>query len=139
MIPFRFAFEPGIPAHEQALYAMKKALIAGQLKPGENFPSVRALSKAFKINPNTAHKAVAQLVAEGLLEVRPGIGTVVAAPPATRRAERGRLVARDVEHLAVEAKRLGMSLDELQDVIAEQWHKLGGIRGKGRSSDDTDL
>ncbi|MCX6623937.1 MAG: GntR family transcriptional regulator [Acidobacteria bacterium] len=124
MIPFRLTFEPGVPAYEQALYAMKKALIAGQLKPGEPFPSVRALSKAFKINPNTAHKAVAQLVAEGLLEVRPGIGTVVAAPPAASRAERGRLVAREVERLTMEAMRLGMPLEELLETIAEQWRKL---------------
>ena len=97
------------------------------------------------MNPNTAHKAVAQLVAEGLLEVRPGIGTVVAAPPAARRAERGRLLAREVERLTMEAMRLGMPLEELQDAIAVQWRTLdNGWRKetgktKGRTSDDPDL
>ena len=69
MIPFRLPFEPGIPISEQVVYAAKKAVIAGQMRPGDPFPSVRILSKELRINPNTAHKVVSQLVAEGLIEV----------------------------------------------------------------------
>lgn len=47
------------------------------MRSGDPFPSARALSKELKINPNTAHKVV-QLVTEGTLEVRVGVGTVVA-------------------------------------------------------------
>ena len=79
MIPFRIAFQPGISLYEQVVYAAKKAMISGQMRPGDPFPSVRALSKELKINPNTAHKVVTHLVNEGLLEVNPGLGTVVAA------------------------------------------------------------
>ena len=68
MIPFRLTFQPGIPVHEQVTFAAKKAMIAGQLRTGDAFPSVRALSKAMKINPNTAHKVIAELTQEGLLE-----------------------------------------------------------------------
>ena len=45
------------------------------MRPGDPFPSVRALSRELKVNPNTAHKAIAQLVQEGLIEVRVGVGT----------------------------------------------------------------
>src|SRR2546423_816144 len=99
-------------------------MISGQLRPGDPFPSVRALSKAMKINPNTAHKVIAQLTKEGLLEVRPGVGTVVAALPAATRGDRARLFRREVEQLAVEAKRLGLTLEELQKSLAEHWRKL---------------
>jgi GntR family transcriptional regulator len=126
VIPFRLAFQPGIPAHEQVAFAAKKAMMAGQLRPGDRFPSVRALSKALKINPNTAHKVVTQLTVEGLLEVRPGIGTVVAQPPASTRAERARLLGREVEQLTVEAKRLGLTLDEVQAAVADHWSRLEG-------------
>ena len=78
MIPFRVAFRPGSSLYEQVVYAAKKALISGQLRPGDPFPSVRTLSTALKINPNTAHKVVTHLLNEGLLEVMPGTGTVVA-------------------------------------------------------------
>jgi GntR family transcriptional regulator len=60
------------------VFAAKKAILSGKLRPGEPFPSVRAISSAVKIHANTAQKAIAELQREGLIEVRPGIGTVVA-------------------------------------------------------------
>jgi GntR family transcriptional regulator len=110
--------------YEQVVYAAKKALISGQLRPGDAFPSVRALSTALKINPNTAHKVVTHLLNEGLLEVMPGTGTVVAQPPASTAAERARLLEHEVEQLAVEAKQLGMSLEEVTESLADHWRRL---------------
>ena len=81
MIPFRVHFRPGVSLYEQVVYAAKKAVISGQLRPGDPFPSVRTLSKELKINPNTAHKVVMHLVTAGLLATRPGVGTVVAVLP----------------------------------------------------------
>ena len=124
MVPFRLTFQSGVPVHEQVVFAAKKAIISGKLRPGEAFPSVRALSKAVKIHANTAQKVIAQLQQEGLLDVRPGIGTVVAQPLPSARVERNRLLARDVEQLTVEAIKLGVSLDELQELLAVQWRKL---------------
>src|SRR5882757_7256058 len=83
VIPFRVEFRPGTSLYEQVVYAAKKALVSGQLRPGDPFPSVRTLSTELRINPNTAHKVVTQLLNEGLLEVRPGTGTAVAEPPAS--------------------------------------------------------
>jgi GntR family transcriptional regulator len=124
VIPFRLTFQPGIPLHEQATFAAKKALISGQLRAGDPFPSVRALSQALKINPNTAHKVITQLTVEGLLAVLPGIGTVVAERPGSTRAERRRLLGKEVEQLAVEAMRLGLSLEDVQASITEHWRRL---------------
>jgi GntR family transcriptional regulator len=105
------------------VFAAKKAMFSGKIRPGDAFPSVRALGRAMKIHANTAQKVIAQLTAEGLLEVRPGIGTVVAQPPAAR-AGRSRLLARDVEQLTVQAMQLGISLDDLQISLAECWRGL---------------
>lgn len=124
VIPFRVAFRPGVSLYEQVVYAAKKALISGQLRPGDPFPSVRMLSTALRINPNTAHKVVTQLLHEGLLEVMPGTGTVVAPPRESTAAERAQLLEREVEQLAVEGKRLGMSLEEITGSLAEHWRRL---------------
>src|ERR1700747_1099809 len=56
MIPFRVQFRPGLPLYEQVVYAATKAMLSGRMRPGDTFPSVRALSRELKINPNTAHK-----------------------------------------------------------------------------------
>ncbi len=128
MIPFRLTFQPGISIYEQVAYAAKKAVIAGQMRPGDPFPSVRALSKELKINPNTAHKVITQLLAEGLLEVMPGIGTVVAAPAASTAAERGKLLRTELEQLVVQAKKLGLSLAEVTQAVEDHWERLDGAR-----------
>src|SRR5437762_9722095 len=113
MIPFRLTFEPGIPVYEQATFAAKKAMMSGQLRPGDPFPSVRTLSRALKINPNTAHKVITKLISEGLIEVQPGLGTVVAERPSSTAAERGNLLHKELEELVVEAKKLGLELEEV--------------------------
>jgi GntR family transcriptional regulator len=124
VIPFRVQFRPGISLFEQIVYAAKKAMVSGQLRPGDPFPSVRILSKDLKINPNTAHKIVAHLVAEGLLETRPGIGTVVATLPDSTKKERTQLLGHEIEELVVEAKRLGIEREEMLTSISTHWQRL---------------
>lgn len=126
MIPFHITFRAGASLFEQVVYAATKAMVSGQLRPGDAFPSVRALSKEFKINPNTAHKVVTHLINEGLLETRPGIGTVVAALPDSSRKQRSQLLGHEIEELVVEAKRLGIELEEILSSISTHWEKLGG-------------
>jgi GntR family transcriptional regulator len=117
-------FEPGTSLCKQAVYSVKKAIVSGQMKPGDRFPSVRTLSKTLNINVNTAHKIVTQLTANGLLEVHPGIGMVVAAPSASSPAERGRLLKKELEQLVVEAKKVGLKLDDVTAAIAYHWAQL---------------
>ena len=124
MLPFSIRFKAGVPAYEQVVYAVKKAIITGALKPGDQFPSVRALSQELRINPNTAQKAVATLTEENLLKVRPGIGTVVAqARPATRE-QIAELLGEDVERLAVEARKLHLDCDDLVQALRRHWNVL---------------
>ena len=132
MIAFRVSFRAGVSLFDQVVYAAKKAMISGQMRPGDAFPSVRVLSKELKINPNTAHKIVAHLIAEGLLEMRPGLGTVVAALPSSTRQERTALLGQQIEELVVEAKRLGIGQDEMLEAIRAHWSRLStSDEGKG--------
>jgi len=126
--PLRLVFRPGISLYEQVVYAAKKAVISGQLRPGDPFPSVRALSKELKINPNTAHKVVTHLVAEGLLEVLPGTGTVIAVLPQSSTAERTRLLENEIEQLVVEAKKLRLELDAVLAAVSRHWKCLSSER-----------
>jgi GntR family transcriptional regulator len=124
MIPFCVEFKPGAPIYEQVVYAATKSIISGQLRPGDEFPSVRVLSKELKINPNTAHKVVARLVDAGLLEIRPGAVAIVAKHASATKAERTKLLEQQFEELVVEGKRLGIDLQEMQDAIANHWNHL---------------
>ncbi len=124
MLPFRVQFRAGAHTYEQVVYAVKKALIAGALKPGDAFPSVRTLSQELRINPNTAQKAITALVEDRLLLVKPGIGTVIAeARPATRE-QRNDLLEDEVERIVVEARKLHLECEDLQRAIRQHWNRL---------------
>lgn len=116
------------------MYAAKKAIISQQMRPGDSFPSVRALSRELKINPNTAHKVVANLISDGLLETRPGIGTVVATLPESSKADRARLLDSQIEEIVVEAKKLGIEADEVMASFSGHWKRLSS-RNIRESSD----
>lgn len=126
MLPFSIELKPGLPVAEQILFAVRKAVVTGQLRPGEKFPSVRALSQELKVNPNTAHKVIAALVAEGVLMTTPAVGSIVAEREAGGRKERSELLGAEVEWLVVEAKKLGLDLDDVQAAVAAHWKRLGG-------------
>jgi GntR family transcriptional regulator len=124
VLPFTVTLRPGLSVHEQVVFAVKRAVVSGRLRPGDEFPSVRVLSRELRINPNTAHKVVATLTAEGLLDVRPGIGTFVAPRQAPDARDRRALLGSDVEQLVVEARHLSLDLQDVVDAIVERWNRL---------------
>jgi GntR family transcriptional regulator len=119
-----FKAQPGQSIFDQLIFAAEKAFLGGEFSPGQAFPSVRTLAAELKIHPNTAQKIIHQLIAERWLEVKPGIGTVVAARPAPRAADRRRLLNEDVERLIVEAKKVGVSLQDVVQALSAGWAGL---------------
>jgi GntR family transcriptional regulator len=129
MLPFPVTLKAGESPYRQIVYAATKAIVAGDLRPGAPFPSVRELSQTLKINPNTAQKVIAELARDGMIEVRPGIGTVVSARRRASAAERHALLSGEVEQLIVEARRLGLDEEDLLNAVSARWAKLFGNEG----------
>ena len=124
VIPFRVDFRPGVSIYEQIVYSAKKAMVSGRLIAGAAFPPVRSLSRELKVNPNTAHKVVARLITDGLLESRPGVGTVVSERVKGSVSERTALLGHEIEQLVVEAKKLGITLDDVSKAVSAHWKRL---------------
>jgi len=115
---------PGQSIFDQVVFAATKAFLSGEFRPGQAFPSVRTLAAELKIHPNTAHKVVQHLIQERWLEVRPGIGTVVAEAPEARAGDRKRFLRQEVEQLVVSAMRVGVELGEVVEALEAQWARL---------------
>jgi GntR family transcriptional regulator len=124
MLPFSIELKAGLPVAEQILFAVKKAVVGGQLASGNAFPSVRTLSQELRINPNTAHKVIAALVAQGVIVTTPAVGSVIAQQMPGSGRERAELLGSELERLVVEAKKMGLTVDEVQAGVAAQWKKL---------------
>jgi len=125
-------FRSGESIFDQVVYAATKSFISGEFLPGQPFPSVRTLAADLKIHPNTAHKVIQHLIQERFLEVRPGVGTVVAEAPVARSGDRKRLLQHEIEQLVVQAKRIGVDLPEVFSAIETHWAKLEKTEVKRR-------
>ena len=66
------------PIYEQTLEAIRQQILAGVLLPGEQLPSVRELSAALSINPNTIQRSYRELERTGWIVSQPGKGSFVA-------------------------------------------------------------
>jgi DNA-binding transcriptional regulator YhcF (GntR family) len=128
MVPFKVKFVAGESLFDQVCFAAIKSILAGELKAGETFPSVRTLALDLRIHPNTAHKVVQHLIQERWLVAQPGVGTLVAPPPKARSGDRKRLLEDEVEKLVVEAMRVGASLVEVKQAVEDTWTDLRGLK-----------
>jgi GntR family transcriptional regulator len=124
MLPFRVEFKPGVPPYEAVVFAVKKAVASGALGAGDALPSVRVMSRELKLNPNTCQKAVAALTAEGMLEIRPGVGTVLTGGRQLEEDEALGELAGEVEALVIEAQRRGLSEAALKRELSRHWKDL---------------
>jgi GntR family transcriptional regulator len=128
MTPFRLKPNSTQSLFDQVVFAATKAILSGVLKPGDPFPSVRAMASDLKIHPNTAHKVIQHLIQERWLIASPGRGTTVATPPEARRGDRQRLLNQDIEKLVVEARRVGADLDEVLEALERHWKSLDTLK-----------
>jgi len=121
MLPFRISIKSGAPIYEQVTNAVKRAIAKGELKPGDALPSVRELSRELQINPNTAQKVVTALVNEKLIEVMPGIGSVVSARTPASQEKLALILGEKLETFIVEAITFGISEKEFFEAVRKHW------------------
>ena len=124
MLPFPIHLQDGEPVSDQIVRAATRALLRGELRPGDLFPSVRQLSMDLKVSPTTAHKSLAALKSAGLLTSRPGVGMVVTTPSNVT-SETGRLaIAARCEDLLRDADTYGLSLQEVIETLRETQQRI---------------
>ena len=124
----------GVPIYVQIVSGVRHAVEVGSLEAGERLPTVRALAEELTVAPNTVVKAYNELQRAGLIESRPGVGTVVArdVEELAREARRGAFFER-LEALVRDAVGLGISQDELWERIDGEFDRAHG-RATGRAT-----
>lgn len=98
---------------------LKQRVIAMMLdevfKPGDALPSVRQVAAEYQLNPITVSKAYQELVDEGLVEKRRGLGMFVTEVAAQNLliSERARFLSEEWPPVIERIQRLGLSIEEL--------------------------
>lgn len=122
----------GVPIYVQLLDQVRHAVEVGSLEAGDRLPTVRALAKELTVAPNTIVKAYNELQRSGLIESRPGVGTVVAEGVGDV-ARESRVEALN-ERLAVlvrDAVGLGITEDELWERFDAEFERISSQAGRG--------
>jgi DNA-binding transcriptional regulator YhcF (GntR family) len=117
MLPFPFHLQDGEPVSDQIIRSAHRALANGDLRPGDLFPSVRALAQDLKISPTTAHKVIGELKDLGFLISRPGIGMVIQAPTLPPLDTRLDLLTPSARRFLDDARSLHLSLEEITALL----------------------
>ena len=77
MIKFLLDYSSGVPVYRQIIDQIIFGIASGQLKLGEQLPTVRALAVELKVNLNTVSKANKELEIRNILETQQGTGTFI--------------------------------------------------------------
>jgi len=114
------------PIYRQLRDRVVAMILDGVLKEGDPLPSVRNVAAEYRINPLTVLKGYQQLVDEGLVETRRGLGMFinVGTRSLLLQGERQKFLGEEWPRVCATIQRLGLKAEELLDGAA------------GRSSSD---
>jgi GntR family transcriptional regulator len=115
-------FRSGIPIYLQVVERIKERLAAGQLKPGDQLPTVRSLALELTVNFNTIARAYRIMDDSGIISTQQGRGTYILEIPTPEVAESIRINALEelTRRYLADAERLGASPEELDAVLSKQ-------------------
>jgi GntR family transcriptional regulator len=119
------------PIYEQLVDKMKELIINEVLKPDEQLPSVRQMAQQLTINPNTIQKAYRELEVQGFIFSLKGKGSFVNTMDPGKDADKILKVKQDLEKMLQEALYLGITAEELHEMIGN----IDGSKG-GSGQDD---
>jgi GntR family transcriptional regulator len=114
-------FDDNSPIYLQIANGIKDDVLSGVLKEDDQVMSTNQYAAFYQINPATAAKGFAQLVDEGVLYKKRGIGMFVSpdAPARLRGQRRERFFTEVVDRMLTEARMLGVDADEIIAYVKE--------------------
>lgn len=122
----------GVPIYIQLIDGVRHAVEIGSLGPGDRLPTVRALAGELNVAPNTVVKAYNELQRDGLIESRPGVGTVVAQEVGEKARERGvEALYERLGELVRDAVGLGLTEDDLWERFDQEFERFHERQGQG--------
>ena len=118
-------FRSGTPIYTQIVEQVKQQVVSGQLKPGDQLPTVRALALELRVNFNTVARAYRLLDEAGIISTQQGRGTYILEAPPPEQTDKLRQQALDglTRDYLNEAFHLGCNRDEIMNALNEQLEK----------------
>ncbi|MFP7478750.1 GntR family transcriptional regulator [Terribacillus saccharophilus] len=123
---FELDLRSGKPIYEQIVDKFKELIINQVLETDEKLPSVRELAQQLTINPNTIQKAYRELENQELIYSVKGRGSFVNAISTQIDPQKVKHMQEELRKLLTEALYIGMTADEIRNVVEQQLRNGGG-------------
>src|SRR5271157_1381060 len=110
------------PIYRQLRDRVVAMILDGVLKEGDVLPSVRSVAAEYRVNPITVLKGYQELVDEGLVESKRGLGMFVNAGARNLllRGERQKFLEEEWPRVNATIHRLGLTAEDLLDAAAKR-------------------
>ena len=114
---FRVDAGSDVPIYRQLVQQVRRDVMLGRLRPGDQLPSVKEVVNALSVNPNTVVKAFSELEHQGMVVRRQGVGTfVAAAPPVASLGVAPRLLS-SLARWVDRARQEGLSAEQIRMLL----------------------
>ncbi|MFP7495167.1 GntR family transcriptional regulator [Terribacillus saccharophilus] len=123
---FELDLRSGKPIYEQIVDKFKELIINQVLETDEKLPSVRELAQQLTINPNTIQKAYRELENQELIYSVKGRGSFVNAINVQIDPQKVKHMQEELKKMLTEALFIGMTADEIRDIVECQLRNGGG-------------
>lgn len=121
----RISEHDGVPIYLQIVNQVKNLVASGRLQPEEELPSIRGLAEQLLINPNTVARAYRELEVAGIVTKKRTTGSYISAStPEMTKEERIEAIAPKVESLVLEASHLGLTSEEVAEMMRQKESEL---------------
>jgi GntR family transcriptional regulator len=117
-IAFYLDATSGVPAYQQLVQQVRRALRLGLLEEGDQLPTVKAVVAQLAINPNTVLKAYRELEHEGIAIARPGLGTFVTRTLTDETLAAHGPLRRELQRWMLKARRAGLDDESIEALWA---------------------
>lgn len=124
-ILFQIKPSSGAPIYRQIIDQVKRMVMSGRLKPGDDMPSVRKLAGELEVNPMTISKAYSLLEETGFLERQRGKGMIISSSNINKQSIEARLesIEPQIQELITQASQLGIPVEKIIEEIKNKGGK----------------
>ncbi|SDE06767.1 GntR family transcriptional regulator [Paenibacillus sp. UNCCL117] len=108
------------PIYLQMVDEVKRALVRGELMPGDKIPSHKERAEMSQVNPNTVQRAYQEMERVGLTETLRGQGTFVRNNPTLLEQLRSEMAQEAMRQFIAEMRGLGIDAKEMEQMLHRQ-------------------
>jgi GntR family transcriptional regulator len=133
-------FHLGQPIYLQIVEQIRNKIERGELKPGDQLPTVRQMATELRVNFNTVARSYRILDEAGLISTQQGRGTYVWKTPSAEvvRQLRKREIEELIHDTLAEAQKMGYSIEEIANVIKQEMDGMSRTQSESEFTREAD-